>query len=442
METKITRENDNLVSINIVIPAKEAEAAYNMAASRISQRISINGFRQGKAPKSVVERHVGVDRIQHEALDLILPKYINQAVYENKLDIITQPALTGYKFEEGQDVEVNIEVEVRPEVSLGSYKDLSLKAEIPAADDKAFDKALDDFLNQHSSLELVLDRASQDTDIVVIDFEGTCNGEKIQGGSAKNHALDLAHSNFIPGFAEQLVGHNINEEFDIEVTFPEDYRDEKLKGQKATFSIKMKEIKQRVLPELTDEFVKSASRFSTVDELKNDIQDFLDHQREDIKKTRAENAVFSAIVDSTKVDIPQGMINREVEALKKDYQQRLSYQGVDWNKFVESQGGSDAFVANLTKDAQSRIKNSLIVDKISKEENITVEQADFNSKLSQLSAVYGSTPDQLVKQLGNNPTFLTSISQQIINDKVRDFLVENNKFDYVEVKPESEKVEA
>ena len=437
METKLTKLKDNVVSISMTIPAAEATSAYNTAASKISQYINVDGFRKGKASRAVVERHVGVDRIRQEALEILLPKYLGQAVYDNKLDIITQPAITDYKFETGKDVEITFEVETRPEVSLGSYKGIDVKVEVPAADNNAFDKALEGFLAQHASMELVLDRPSNETDTVVFDFEGTCNGEPIQGGAAKGYALDLAHSNFIPGFAEQLVGHNIKDEFDIQVTFPEEYHDEKLKGQPATFAIKINEIKQRILPELTDEFVKKSSRFSTVDELKADIKDYVDNQRENIKKVNAENAVFKSIVESASVEIPQGMINREVESLKADYQQRLSYQGINWEDFVKSQG--DEFEQTLAEDAMTRIKNSLIIDKISKEADIKVEQADFQTKIAQMAGAYGVGPQDLLKQFGQNPDFLSSLSQQIVNDKVRDYLLANNNIEYVEVK---EKVEA
>ena len=437
METKLTKLKDNVVSISMTIPAAEATSAYNTAASKISQYINVDGFRKGKAPRAVVERHVGVDRIRQEALEILLPKYLGQAVYDNKLDIITQPAITDYKFETGKDVEITFEVETRPEVSLGSYKGIDVKVEVPAADNNAFDKALEGFLAQHASMELVLDRPSNETDTVVFDFEGTCNGEPIQGGAAKGYALDLAHSNFIPGFAEQLVGHNIKDEFDIQVTFPEEYHDEKLKGQPATFAIKINEIKQRILPELTDEFVKKSSRFSTVDELKADIKDYVDNQRENIKKVNAENAVFKSIVESASVEIPQGMINREVESLKADYQQRLSYQGINWEDFVKSQG--DEFEKTLAEDAMTRIKKSLIIDTISKEADIKVEQADFQPKIAQMAGAYGVGPQDLLKQFGQNPDFLSSLSQQIVNDKVRDYLLANNNIEYVEVK---EKVEA
>ena len=442
MQTTLTKEKDNIVILNMTIPANEADSAYNLAANRISQYVNINGFRKGKAPKSVVERHVGVDRIQQEALDMLLPRYISQAISENKLDTVTQPALTSYNYEPGQDLQVTIQVETRPEFTIGTYKGMELKAEIAPEDKGALDNAINNFLTQNSSLELVLDRPSNDTDIVVFDFDGTCNGEKIQGGSAKGYTLDLAHSNFIPGFAEQLVGHNLKEEFTIDVKFPEEYHDKKLQGQDAKFNIKLNEIKQRVLPELNDELVKKATRFSTVDELKSDIQSFIDTQRENAKRLSAENAAFKSIVDSTSIDIPQSMIDREVRAIANDYQQRIANQGGNWAQFVEAQGGETKFAQTLSEDAKIRIKNSLIVDKISKEENLTVGQEDLTSRLTQLSMAYGTTPEQLVKQFGQNPTFVNSLSQQVINDKVRDFLIDNNKFEYVEVEPAKEEKEA
>ena len=191
METKLTNVKDNIYSITVTIPAKEATSAYNTAAGKIAQYVNIDGFRKGKAPRAVVERHVGVDRIQQEALEILLPKYLGQAIFDNKLDVITQPAITDYKFETGKDVEVTFEVETRPEVTLGAYKDLSVKVEIPEEDKNAFDTALNNFLTQHASLELVLDRPSNENDLVVFDFDGTCNGEAIQGGSAKGYTLDL-----------------------------------------------------------------------------------------------------------------------------------------------------------------------------------------------------------------------------------------------------------
>ena len=291
-------------------------------------------------------------------------------------------------------------------------------------------KSIDNLLNQHSTQETVIDRPTKDTDIAVIDFDGYANGEKIQGGEAKNYPLDLAHSNFIPGFAEQLVGKNLNDEFEIKVTFPENYHDEKLKGQPATFKIKINEIKEKKLPELNDEFAQKVGPFKTVDELKADIQKYLESQRERTNKQNSENEVFKTVIDSAKVEIPQSMVDREANSLREEYKQRLAAQGINWEALVKSQG-EDQLLKNLNEDALVRIKNSLVIDKIAKEENIKLEQKDIETKFAQLGAAYGLKPQDLIKQIGQNPEVLASISQQAMNDKVRDFLMENNK---VEIK--------
>lgn len=430
MKVTLEKEKENVVKLDITIPAKDATEAYNKAVQKISQYVNIDGFRKGKAPRAVVERHVGTERIKQEAIESLMPKAINQAVVDNNLDIIAQPYITSYNFNIGEDLTVSAKAELRPEVTLGQYKGLTLEVKDSPIEADAMQKSIDNLLNQHSTQEIVIDRPTKDTDIAVIDFDGYANGEKIQGGEAKNYPLDLAHSNFIPGFAEQLVGKNLNDEFEIKVTFPEDYHDEKLKGQPATFKIKINEIKEKKLPELNDEFAQKVGPFKNVDELKADIQKYLESQRERANKQNSENEVFKAVIDSSKVDIPQSMIDREANSLREEYKQRLAAQGINWDALVKSQG-EDQLLKNLNEDALVRIKNSLVIDKIAKEENIKLEQKDLETKFAQLGAAYGLKPQDLIKQLGQNPEVLASISQQAMNDKVRDFLMENNN---VEIK--------
>lgn len=432
LEMKVTleKEKENVVKLDITIPAKDAAEAYNKAVQKISQYVNIDGFRKGKAPRAVVERHVGTERIKQEAIENLMPKAINQAVVDNNLDIIAQPYITNYNFNIGEDLTVTAKAELRPEVTLGQYKGLTLEVKDSPVEEDAMQKSIDNLLNQHSTQEIVIDRPTKDTDIAVIDFDGYANGEKIQGGEAKNYPLDLAHSNFIPGFAEQLVGKNLNDEFEIKVTFPEDYHDEKLKGQPATFKIKINEIKEKKLPELNDEFAQKVGPFKNVDELKADIQKYLESQRERTNKQNSENEVFKTVIDASKVEIPQSMIDREANSLREEYKQRLAAQGINWDALVKSQG-EDQLLKNLNEDALVRIKNSLVIDKIAKEENIKLEQKDLETKFAQLGAAYGLKPQDLIKQLGQNPKVLASISQQAMNDKVRDFLMENNK---VEIK--------
>ena len=426
MKVTVEKEKENVVKLDITIPAKDAVDAYNSAVRKISQYVNIDGFRKGKAPRAMVERHVGTERIKQEAIENLLPRAISQAVADNNLDIITQPYVTNYNFNVGEDLTVTAKAELRPEVTLGQYKNLNLEVKDSPVDKDGVQKSLDRLLERHSTQETVIDRATKETDIAVIDFDGYCNGEKIQGGEAKNYPLDLAHSNFIPGFAEQLVGKNLNDEFEIKVTFPDEYHDEKLKGQNATFKIKINEIKERKLPELNDEFAQKVGPFKTVDELKADIEKYLESERERTNKMNSENEVFKAVIDASKVDIPQSMIDREVNSLRGEYVRRLEAQGIKWDDLVKAQG-EDELLKNLNQDALTRIKNSLVIDKIAKEENIKLEQKDLERKFSQLGSAYGITPQDFVKQLGRNPEAIASISQQAMNDKVRDFLLENNK---------------
>ena len=430
MKVTLENEKENVVKLDITIPAKEAADAYNNAVRRISQYVNIDGFRKGKAPRAVVERHVGTERIKQEAIEQLMPRAINQAVADNKLDIIAQPYITDYNFNIGEDLTVTAKAELRPEVTLGQYKGLTVEIKDSAIEADAVQKQIDRLLEQNSTQETVIDRPTKETDIAVIDFDGYANGEKIQGGEAKNYPLDLAHSNFIPGFAEQLVGKNLNDEFEIKVTFPEEYHDEKLKGQPATFKIKINEIKEKKLPELNDEFAQKVGKFKTVDELKADIQKYLEEQRERTNKQNSENEIFKTVIEAAKVDIPQSMVDRESRSLREEYRQRLAAQGIDWDSLVKAQG-EDELLKNLSEDALTRIKNSLVIDKIATEENIKLEQKDMEQKFAQLGAAYGLQPKDLVKQLGQNPEIIASLSQQALNDKVREFLMQNNK---VEIK--------
>lgn len=272
MKVTLENEKDNLVKVNITIPAEEAANAYNAAVKRIAQYINVDGFRKGKAPRQVVERQVGEERIKQEALEGMMPKVIGQVIQENNLDVITQPYITSYDFKKGEDLSVVVSVETRPDVKLGDYKNLTVEVKDAPVTEDAINETLERIRKNYSEEKIISDRASKDTDIVNIDFEGFVNGEAIKGGAAKNYDLNLGNSNFIPGFAEQLTGKNAGDEFEINVKFPEDYHDDSLKGKDATFKIKMNVIKESVVPELNDELAQKAGPFKNVDEMKEDVK--------------------------------------------------------------------------------------------------------------------------------------------------------------------------
>lgn len=426
MRINVEKEDNNIAKLDIEIPAKDAINGYNRAVKRISDYVSIPGFRKGKAPRNIVEKHVGEDRIKHEALEFLLPEAFKEAITKNNLDVISQPYVESYDFEVGKDVKIVAKVELRPEVKLGAYKNLTVEAQEFETPKDAFDKALEGLLQRNAAFKLVVDRAAKNTDLVVIDFDGSVNGEKIVGGAAENYPLDLGNSNFIPGFADAIVGHSLNEEFDINVNFPKDYHDKKLAGQPAVFKIKIKEIKEKTLPELTDEFAQKIGNFKTVADLKEDIQKYLDATKEKEDKKVSDSAVFAKVLSNAKVDIQETMIERESQSLFEEYRQRVTMQGYNFEDVLKNQN-MDEVMSELKNEAQMRIKNSLVIDKIAQEENIKVEPNDMEEKIKEMETAYRMDRAELVKQMRQNPAIFSSLSQQSLNEKVMKFLSDNNK---------------
>ena len=425
MKTTIEKQPENVVKVDIEIPAKDAVNYYNDAAKRLAQYVNIPGFRKGKAPRNIVEQNIGEERIKHEALENALPRIFSQVIKENDFDVVAQPYVESYDFKIGEDLKIVAKIELRPEVTLGQYKGLTVDVDAYKTEEDALQKSIDGLLQQHATTLVVTDRKTKDTDTIVFDFDGYSNGEKIEHGDAKNYTLDLAHSSFIPGFAEQLVDRPLGEEFEINVKFPEEYHEKKLAGQPATFKCKINEIKEKVLPELTDEFAQKVGPFKSVDELKADIQKYLDTQKADIDRTNSEKAIFEKVTSDAKVEIQQSMIDREADQLVAEYKQKLEMQGFTWEQAVEAQG-YDEIMNSLKEDAAVRVKNSLVIDKIAKEENITVSQADFGAKLSELSQMYQIDTPTMIKQLSQTPGVFNALSQQALNEKVTQFLADNN----------------
>ena len=425
MNTTIEKQENNIVKVDIEVPAKEAVTYYNNAAKKLAQYVNIPGFRKGKAPRNVVEQNIGEERIKYEALENALPKIFSDVIKENDFDVVTQPYVESYDFKIGEDLKITAKIELRPEVTLGEYKGLTVEVEEYKTPEDALQKSLDGMLEQYASTVVVTDRKTINTDVIVFDFDGYSNGEKIEHGDAKNFTLDLAHSSFIPGFAEQLVDRPIGEEFSIEVKFPEEYHEKKLAGQPATFKCKINEIKTKVLPELNDEFAQKVGPFKTVDDLKADIQKYLDTQKADYDRMNSEKAVFEKVVNDAKVDIQQTMIDRETDELVEEYKQKLAQQGFTWEQALEAQS-YETIMSQLKEDAAVRVKNSLVIDKIAKLENITVSQADFSAKLTELSQMYQIDPQTMVKQLSQTPGVFNALSQQALNEKVTKFLADNN----------------
>lgn len=425
MKTDVKKLEGNVVEVNIEIDAKKAAAEYDIACKRLAERVNIAGFRKGKAPKNIIEKHVGIDTIQRNALEAILPKVFTEVIRTNNLDIVAEPYIESFSFEDKQPLKITAKFELRPEITISAYKGLEVKAEEFKQSENALEDELNKIAEKYSELKTVQKDKAEASDLVVIDFEGFVNGEPIKGGAANGYTLDLGNSNFIKGFAEAIVGNPVGEEFTINVSFPDNYHDEKLKGAPAEFKIKIIEIKEKTTPALDDALAQKVSQFKTIDELKADIQKYLDNVLKGENDRRAYDAVFNKVLENTKIDIQESMITREAQALLRDMEARVKQQGGDFEKVIEAEG-KDKVWNELKAEAQKRIKNTLVITKIAQDEKIQVNANDLETKINEVAMMYGVDKQTMVGELQKNAQLIQSLSQQIINEKITKFLLENN----------------
>jgi len=425
MTNTVTIDDKNIATIDITVASDIAKETYDRALRAYGANVNIAGFRKGKAPRNIVEKYVGEERLKAEVIDRIFPSEFQKAIDENKLNIAFRPSLEHVDFTVGQDLKLKATVELKPEVKLGQYKGVEVEYEEFKNPENALEKELEETQRRFAKLEKV-DRAATDKDTVVFDFDGYVNEEKIEHGSGQNYTLDLAHSNFIPGFAEGLVGHGANEEFTIDVTFPENYHEDKLKGAKAQFKIKLHEVKERILPELNDELAKKAGK-DTLELLKEDIQKYLDNMVKSQNDRIKSDAIFDKVSETTEINIQDTMLDREYQAIIEEAKMSANQQGADFDKLVEAEGKENV-EKRFREEAKKRIQNSLIVEKIATENDIKIEQKDIMEHANKLAMMYGIPPVQMFEELRKNPNSFAAISQQIMANKVNEFLLANNEF--------------
>lgn len=430
METKVEKLENNMVKLDIEIDVETAEKEYNKACKRLAQRVNIPGFRKGKAPRAILEKNIGAESIKHDVLDSLLPSVFSEAITKNDLNIITQPYVESYEYEAGKPVKVVAKVELKPEVKFEQYKGLDVEVEEFKTAEDAMEKEIDELTNKFTSFKTVEGRATTDKDVVVMDFEGFVDNEPIQGGAAKNYMLDLENSNFIPGFAEQLVNKNAGEEFTIDVTFPEMYHDEKLQGKPAQFKIKINEIKEKVKPVLDDALAQKVGNFKTVDELKEDIQKYLDRTAKIENDKRSTTKLFDMILSKMDVNVQDTMIEREKEVLVADFKQKLAQSGVTWEQVLKNDG-AEKVDTELRNEALNRIKNSLMISEIAKLENLQVTAHDLEEKIAELAMMYQTDNAAILKEISKNAAMIQSLSQQALSQKVTRFLLDNNNIKFV-----------
>lgn len=426
VKTQIEKLDGNIVKIEVTVDSKAAKDAYDKILKRMSSNMNLAGFRKGKVPALVAEKHIGEDAIKQETLNYLCNDIVPDIVAENNYDLAIQPNVETYEYTKGQEFKFTLKIELKPEFDMPAYKGKKYKFEEFKNDENIVENELKMVQERFATFEKVEGRASKEDDVVVFDFEGFLDGVAFEHGKGENYELDLAHSNFIPGFAEALVGHSAGEEFTIDVKFPEDYHAENLKGKDTQFKINLHEIKERKLPELTDELAAKAGPFKTVNDLKESIEKYLADvkTREDARlKTEA---ALDGILAELKVDIQETMVKREEEAVRNEYFGRA--RGRDIGEFIKAEGGAEEFNKKVNEEAVRRIKNSLIIEKITQLENITIEQNDIIQEMTEIAQIYGENSHFIFDEIKRNPNSLQILTKQAATKKVCNFIVENNEF--------------
>lgn len=382
-------EEKNMVKLVIEASAEEFEAGLNTAYNKNKNKISVPGFRKGKAPRKMIEQLYGSQIFFEDAADEIIPDAYADAAKESGLDIVSQPKVSIEQLEAGKPFIFAAEVAVRPEVELGEYKGVEVTKADAEVTDADVEEELKKVQDQNSRTVSVEDRAVKDGDMTVIDFEGFIDGEAFDGGKGENYPLTIGSHSFIDTFEEQMIGMNIGEEKELNVTFPEDYHAENLKGKPATFKVTVKEIKEKQLPELDDDFAQDVSDFDTLAEYKDDLKKKIAERKESEAKAKKESEAIEKVVEAAKMDIPQAMIDTQVNRMLEDFAMRLQQQGLSVEQYFQYTGmTADKIMEEMKPEAVKRIKNSLVLEAVAKAENIEVSEEEFEAELQKMADMY------------------------------------------------------
>lgn len=382
-------EEKNMVKLVIEASAEEFEAGLNAAYNKNKNKISVPGFRKGKAPRKMIEQLYGSQIFFEDAANEIIPDAYADAAKESGLDIVSQPKVSIEQLEAGKPFIFAAEVAVRPEVELGEYKGVEVTKADAEVTDADVEEELKKVQDQNSRTVSVEDRAVKDGDMTVIDFEGFIDGEAFEGGKGENYPLTIGSHSFIDTFEEQMIGMNIGEEKELNVTFPEDYHAENLKGKPATFKVTVKEIKEKQLPELDDDFAQDVSDFDTLVEYKDDLKKKIAERKESEAKAKKESEAIEKVVEAAKMDIPQAMIDTQVNRMLEDFAMRLQQQGLSVEQYFQYTGmTADKIMEEMKPEAVKRIKNSLVLEAVAKAENIEVSEEEFEAELQKMADMY------------------------------------------------------
>ncbi len=426
MECKVEKtENANEVKLNVTIEASKFDEAIKKVYFKSAKYFNIPGFRKGKAPMNIVEKYYGKEIFYEDAFNEVVPEELEKAVEENKLEVVSRPDIEVTQIGKGQDLIFTAVFQTKPEAELGKYKGVEIKKIEYKVTDEDIEHELGHMQEHNSRLVSIDDRPVEKGDVANIDFEGFVDGVAFEGGKAEGHDLEIGSNTFIPGFEDQVIGMKIDEEKDINVKFPDEYFSKELAGKEAIFKVKVNEIKKKELPELDDEFAKDVSEFDTLKELKESIKEKQQKQNDEKAKYETQDAVIKAVCENMKVEIPSGMIETETENMLKDMEQRLAYQGLKLDQYLQIMGKTkEDMQKEYEPQAIEAIKSRLALETVIKAEKIEVADIDVEEKMKEMAKNYGKENDE---EFMKNENVINYIKKGLESEKALEFLVENAK---------------
>lgn len=426
MNVQVEDLGKNMVKLTVEVETETVDAAIKSAYNKQKNKIAIPGFRKGKVPQAMIEKMYGAEIFYEDAVNIMLQTQYPAAVDESGVDIVSRPSIDVTQIEKGKPFIFTAEVAKRPEVTLGKYNGVTVTKIDTSVTDEEVDTEIETQRNANARTVTITDRAVKEGDTAVIDFEGFVDGVAFEGGKGENHPLEIGSHSFIDTFEDQLVGKNTGDEVEVNVTFPEQYQAQELAGKPATFKVKINEIRAKELPELNDEFVQDVSEFDTMAEYREDVKKKLQERKENAAKGTKEDEAIQKIIDKSKMEIPDAMIDMQAENMIEEFAQRISAQGMSFEQYLQFSGMTvDKLKEQVRPEAVQRIQSSLVLEQIAKEENIVASDEDVDAEVEKMAAMYGMKAEDLKSYMGDSEK--ESMKRDIAVKKAVEFVMANVK---------------
>lgn len=425
MSVKVENEEKNMAKITVEVDSSELDKAIKTAYNRQKNRISVPGFRKGKVPQAIVEKMYGSDVFYEDASNILINQEYPKAYDESGLDIVSQPQIDIVQVEKGKNFIFTAEVAVRPEVTLGKYEGVTVtKIDTSVSDDEVEEEVKRQLKN--NARTVTVDRPIENDDTAVIDFYGSVDGKPFDGGTAQDYSLKIGSHSFIDNFEDQLIGHSAGDEVEVHVTFPDNYQEKSLEGKPAVFKVIINEVKAQEIPELDDEYVADTTDFENVADYKADVKKKLEENKKNEAKRTQEDEAMAKIVDDSKMEIPDAMVDTQVNNMINDYARNLSRSGLSFQQYLQFTGMTlDQFKDQERPEALQRIKTSLCLEAIAKDQGLEAEDADVDKQLEEMAKNYNMTLEDIKKAVSDDDK--ENIKEQVKIEKAVDFVMDHVK---------------